>query len=207
MGLYELVVARRSLESRLSDGESATLSYEGDGWLQKSDNIGGPELAEREFYNLLSLSNKGICPEVNEDEGVYGFPSSFLIERINNGATLGEYLRVFLEGDMDVTSLKELLEDVADKINRFHQLGWVHGDLHDRNIVVGPDLVSYIIDLGYSFRIGEENAGIDVSTIEDADEDNKYLLDALEAIIGEYSDESLCHEAYYCIWDFGGLLV
>lgn len=209
--VYNLVCQWRSFHERAQEGTMSTVLEAGDGWLIKSD-LKGEELVEREFQVLLALQGTGLVPDVDEEEGVFGYPSSFLIKRVNNGATLGEYLRYFLSGaSMNKAILWEVFEATAEKINAFHKLGFVHADLHDRNVVVGMDkgctqFIPAIIDFGFSFHEDEGPHELDRTSIETAEEDNEYLVKTLLLIVDECEDPSLSETAINLITQFEGLL-
>lgn len=210
LGLYNRVCQWRPFHERASEGTMSTVVEAGDGWLMKSDNV-GEELVEREFQILLALQGSDLVPDVDEEEGVFGYPDSFLIKRINNGASLGEYLRFFLTGDMDEVFLWEIFEATAEKINEFHSKGYVHGDLHDRNIVVGMNkgctlFVPYLIDFGFSFHEDDGPHALDRTSIETADEDNEYLVETLGLIVDESTNPQLSEKANNLITQFEGLL-
>lgn len=46
----------------------------------------------REFIITEHLRGTGVVPQVDLDEGLYGYPLSFQMEKINNGGTLQDWL-------------------------------------------------------------------------------------------------------------------
>lgn len=189
---YNYVSQRETAASRYKRGQCAFLREAGDGWLQKSDKSGF-ELIEHEFEVLLELQDSGLVPKIDEDEGIFGYPASFYIKKIDNAATVGDYCEVFLAGEISKDAFFPLMEAVGELMTAFWDLGWVHGDLNQNNIVIGMTKGGrswrpYIIDTAFSFREEEGNLGLDRSTIETVDEDKDYFIDCLRQL--DEGDES-----------------
>lgn len=209
--LYNQITSRRSFQARAQEGSMSTVVDNRDGTVTKTDMMGG-ELVPREFRIMLELIDTGLVPEVDEDSGVTGWPASFTMRKINNGASLGEYLECFLEGLVPFSIMEGILAATAAKINTLHEKGYLHGDLHDRNVVVemdgDGDFQPFLIDFGLAFHEdeSEEDRGMDRSLIESMEEDSDRLVEALYALTvgGNYT---LIGEARDLISRFASLLL
>ena len=107
--------------------------------------------------------------------------------------------------------MKEIFSATAEKVNLFHSLGWVHGDLHDRNVVVGTDkrcqrFIPFLIDFGFSFQEEEGPPEYDRTSIESGEEDNAYLGECLFSIVGETTDVVISDRASALVGEFLSLL-
>lgn len=83
---------------------------------------------EYNFYKLLR--GTGITPDIISIE-----PD--LLEIPEYHSTLGDIL---IEVPLTPLGISDLYERVRDLIQRLHQMGIVHGDLHNDNIVCSKDL-------------------------------------------------------------------
>jgi hypothetical protein len=79
------------------------------------------------------------------------------MEKINDGTTLEEYLEEFLLGTYSHSLFLDLCAAIGKMLNIFWEAGWVHTDLHAKNIVIDVDFQQqiwkpYIIDFGTTFH-------------------------------------------------------
>lgn len=193
LSIYHEISALRSFEERAAEGLNGDVKNLGNGWLLKSDKAHSQACAH-EFNVMSRLMETTICPEVEYDSN-----SSFLIQKIDNGATLEEYIMAYLNGLLPGKVLISLSATVADLLANFHEAGWVHGDLHGRNIVIEFDngWRPYIIDLGRGYHQDDEDGEKDLLIAETNPEylgstgDIKYLSEAILGLIGDVDDSDL----------------
>lgn len=154
--LYTKIANRESIKTRLDRGTCATLVQAGDDWLVKEDAPGEQGVAW-EYQVYSHIGDKGllgdIVPEVALEEG----DETLFIKKINNAATLADYVAGYQEGLLPLDVLKCLFKQVGEVVARFHESGYVHGDLHSRNIVIGMDrkcahFRAYLIDLASAYH-------------------------------------------------------
>lgn len=187
--IYTKVSNSKTFAERASQGNSAIVMDAGDGWVGKRDKP-GIDLVAREFHILAALQELdcNICPEIDLD---YGCPGEFMIRKINNGGTLEEYILEFLFNDLDRNLLVDLLKMIAFKLNTFWDNGYIHGDLHLNNIVIGIERGGkawdpYLIDFGYSFHQDYPLNFWELQTvIKDQSEDKAWFLHCLSTIAKE----------------------
>lgn len=152
--IYQMINQQRRLEERFRDGNNGDLTLHQPGWIHKQDKV-GVAFCAHEFRSLQKLQDSGLVPIVDEEEGILGYPDGFLMEQIGEGATLQEYAEAVILGQVDPKSLVDLFEKVGKLVNQFWAMGWIHNDLHLRNIVIGwPEETwqPYIIDLATSYH-------------------------------------------------------
>lgn len=63
----------------------------------KADKV-GEDSTRWEFQVLVELEDFKITPQPNLEEGVFGHPNAFQMEKIDEGTTLEEYLEEFIIG-------------------------------------------------------------------------------------------------------------
>jgi tRNA A-37 threonylcarbamoyl transferase component Bud32 len=127
-----------------------------DNQIIKADKL-GEDNAAWEFEVLVALEELGITPKPAVEEGVFGHPNSFQMEKINDGTTLEEYLEEFLLGTYSHSLFLDLCAAIGKMLNIFWEAGWVHTDLHAKNIVIDinwdqPIWTPYLIDFGTAFH-------------------------------------------------------
>jgi tRNA A-37 threonylcarbamoyl transferase component Bud32 len=78
-----------------------------------------------------------ITPLCDLDEGVFGYPDSIVISRLDECAPLYEYAwECGDNGAMTQQLWMELCVEIGKTIRRFHDAGFIHHDLHAGNMVV-----------------------------------------------------------------------
>ena len=162
MAVYNLVSYKDTFATRAARGQMGDLSEAGDGWLQKSDKVGEQGVAwEYQVYAKLADDGLDLAPECSLNDGVFGHPDSILIRKVNNGATLRDYIEAYLEGVIPSAPLLQLAEATSELLHNFWEAGYTHRDLHPRNIVVGLNKLGagwrpYIIDFSSSTHESQE---------------------------------------------------
>lgn len=153
--IYSKVCGTRAINSRFADATRGLVELEKMGWVRKTYPLGSDESIEWEFRCLGELQGLGIVPELDEDEGWDG---GIVMECIDFGAGLFEYVQGYFLGIVDGESLEEIFRATRVVLEEFWEAGWTHGDLHTRNIVVGlgeKGWQAFIIDFSHSYS--EEN--------------------------------------------------
>lgn len=161
---YSIVAGIETVPARLSRGQCGALSmagtWDGHNWLAKRDLPGSPTdpkgrpMVYREWVNLCALQGTGLVPVVDEEMDPQD-EDHLLIACVNNAATIGDYCSAYLKGLIPLEIIREILSLVADVVSKFHNLGWVHNDLHGNNVVIGhgrDDWEVYIIDLALATK-------------------------------------------------------
>jgi tRNA A-37 threonylcarbamoyl transferase component Bud32 len=150
--VYNNVSHWDTFANRAALGTKADLREVGDGWLVKSDKQGEVGVAwEYRVYEHMIGLDLPIVPDCDLGEGVFGYPDSILLRKIDNGATLRDYFAAFLDGLMPLELLVDLAKATSDILCEFWEAGYTHRDLHSRNIVVGLNSLGtgwqpYLID-------------------------------------------------------------
>jgi hypothetical protein len=152
---YNRVATAESFASRASRGTMSLVRELDDGIVEKSDRPDDVPLVAREFIITDHLVTSGVVPRVDVNEGLYGYPVSFQMEKINNGGTLQDWLQAHAEQAMDRDLWDQLLTRLQRNIRQVWEHGVIHGDLHVRNVVIGLDqagkqLEPIVIDFGVS---------------------------------------------------------
>ena len=151
--IYELVSQAGSFASRAGQGTMALVRELDDGVVEKSDRRDELPLVAREFIITEHLRGTGVVPQVDLDEGLYGYPLSFQMEKINNGGTLKDWLLFHSHSPIPKGVWAEIFQGVSEGIRAVWAAGVLQGDLHVRNVVIGTDasgrrLKPHIIDFG-----------------------------------------------------------
>ena len=186
--IYGRVILMRSIADRLGDGNNADLFMFCTGWLRKIDKPGvHPQVAhEYAIYEQLDLA--GLCgkivPRCDFERGIFGYPDSIVISRIDDCATLYEYAMQVNLGAMQEPLWLELCKAVGRVIQQFHQADFTHCDLHAGNIVIelhDYEWYPFLIDFGVSDHPAVElhYPPVDEAILEQ-DHDIKVLLESLE---------------------------
>lgn len=158
INVYNIVAEREVFASRAARGNKGTLKMTGENWIIKTDKAGENGVAwEYQVYDHMHQWGLAgvLAPECALEEGVWGHPSSFIIEKINNGATLRDYIEAYLDGLIPCEPLVALMEATSQLLSDFWGNGYTHRDLHPRNIVIGLNRKGdawrpYIIDFSSS---------------------------------------------------------
>lgn len=180
---YQQVSGLRTIESRLADGTRGILrvagQYEGMTWLEKKSCL--LESLAWEFECLCQLQETSLVPVVDLAVGGEGV---FFIEQINHGATLREYAEATACGYVSPLLWEEIIEQTAIRLAMFWEMGWVHGDLHARNLVIGLGEDAYwdirLIDLEFAVRPDGSAPPVEVSICSTPEDDWARLLEDLE---------------------------
>ena len=151
--IYHQVSQAGSFASRASRGTMAVVRELDDGRVEKSDRRDELPLVAREFILTEHLRSTGVVPLIDVDEGLYGYPLSFQMEKINNGGTLQDWLEFHSRTPIPRDVWAEIFQGVSQGIQAVWAAGVLQGDLHVRNVVIGTDpsglrLKPHIIDFG-----------------------------------------------------------
>lgn len=88
--VYNRISQKKSFRDRVRLGNRGDLIEIEDNQIIKADKPGEDNTAW-EFEVLVALEELGITPKPAVEEGVFGHPNSFQMEKINDGTTLEEY--------------------------------------------------------------------------------------------------------------------
>lgn len=89
-----------------------------------------------------------------------------IIMPVIQGATLKTWIRANTDKDM----LALVIFNMAKELQRFHDLGILHGDVSPRNIMILPDFSTHFIDFSFAYDITES-----ATTFEVPKPDNHYI--------------------------------
>jgi tRNA A-37 threonylcarbamoyl transferase component Bud32 len=147
---YQQVSTADIFANRANRGENADVRETDEGMVEKSDKKGKPPILPREFIITDYLRNTGVVPKVDVDTGLYGYPLTFQMEKINNGASLQDWLYFYAQRDNGIYIPKDLIAEILDKtaigIKKIWDEGVIHGDLHLNNIIIGENKDNHMID-------------------------------------------------------------
>lgn len=151
--VYHQVSQAGSFASRAGQGTMSVVRELDDGMVEKSDRRDELPLVAREFILTEHLRGTGVVPQVDVDAGLYGYPLSFQMEKINNGGTLKDWLEFHSHSPIPRAVWAEIFQGVSEGIQAVWAEGVLQGDLHVRNVVIGTDpsgrrLKPHIIDFG-----------------------------------------------------------
>ena len=151
--VYHLVSQAGSFASRAGRGTMSVVRELDDGVVEKSDRRDELPLVAREFTITEHLRSTGVVPLIDVDEGLYGYPLSFQMEKINNGGTIQDWLEFHSRSPIPKAVWAEIFQGVSEGIRAVWAAGVLQGDLHVRNVVIGKDpsgrrLKPHIIDFG-----------------------------------------------------------
>ncbi len=117
--------------------------------------IDSPELLvafRAEFQVLCGLIHPNLCEvhdfaraRLDSGEEIHFYSSSYI-----DGRTLDQVAR-----GRSWSDVSQAVTDVIEALCFLHQLGFLHGDVKPRNVMVGADGRGVLIDLGCSRRLGE----------------------------------------------------
>jgi hypothetical protein len=150
---YRRVTQADTFANRAGRGTMSLVRELDDGIVEKSDRPDDVPLVAREFIITDYLATTSVVPRVDVDEGLYGFPLSFQMQKINNGGTLQDWMQAHAQQAMPRDLWAQLFKRLQHNIRRVWDLGIIHGDLHVRNVVIGLDeaekaLEPIVIDFG-----------------------------------------------------------
>lgn len=188
---HQRVSSRRTVSSRYKDGTRAIIreldsDNHGQIWISKTQHC--LDSLQWEFECLAALQDFGLVPEIDLSSGCQG---QFSMVRIAHGATLAEYAEATSLNEIPVAIFREICEVAVDALERFWGLGWVHGDLHGRNLVVDltPDCQWQvpIIDLEFASTPDGDFPPVEQSSIDTSEGDRDRLLEDLYRVITEFN--------------------
>ncbi|WP_338442573.1 hypothetical protein VZG28_06405 [Synechococcus elongatus IITB4] len=188
---YQTVAERRSVLSRYKDGTRAIIQEEdsNDGdviWISKTQN--SLDSLQWEFECLAALQESGLVPEIDLDLGCDG---RFYMTRVGHAATLAEFAEATSLGEIPVALFREICTVAVDTLEQFWDLGWAHGDLHGRNLVVAltPDNQWQvpIIDLEFATTPDGESPPVEQAIIDTPEGDRDRLLEDLYRVATEFN--------------------
>jgi tRNA A-37 threonylcarbamoyl transferase component Bud32 len=156
LDVYQQISHNKTFRERANVGTRGDLIELENHQIIKADKVGEQSTAW-EFQVLIALESLGITPKPVQEKGIFGYPDTFQMEKIDNGATFQEYLEAFLLGNYTPTVFINLCRAIGQMLNKFWEAGWVHGDLHGDNIVIDIDSdqlvwMPYLIDFGTTFH-------------------------------------------------------
>ena len=180
LDVYNLIQEMDTVGARFGRGTQSTITNLGDGWILKEDARGAvPQTEwERSVYELIE--GIGLAPECDLAE------NQLIIRMINAAASLEDYATAFAVQGYPKSIWVDLCRDVGEIIARFHRAGFVHGDLHLGNIVVGLEnrctLRPLLIDFGTTQHPDLEEYPHELTIDPSEDADLNRLDESLRAI-------------------------
>ena len=188
---YQTVADRRSVLSRYKDGTRAIIQeedYDNQGRLWISKTQRSLDSLQWEFECLVALQDTELVPEVDLD---LGCESRFYMTRIGHAATLAEFAEATSLGEIPVELFREICTVAVDTLEQFWDLGWAHGDLHGRNLVVAltPDgqWQVPIIDLEFATTPDGDSPPVEQAIINTPEGDRDRLLEDLYRVVSEFN--------------------
>jgi len=144
---YQRVATADTFAHRAGRGTMSLVRELEDEIVEKSDRPDDVPLVAREFVITEYLAASGaVVPQVDVDQGLYGFPRSFQMQKINNGGTLQDWLQAHAQQPMPQDLWAQLFTRLQHNICKVWNLDVIHGDLHVRNVVIGFDAVEQALD-------------------------------------------------------------
>ncbi|KAF5392034.1 hypothetical protein D9757_003215 [Collybiopsis confluens] len=105
------------------------------------------------YHNISQYSHPNIC----EYRGIY------VVDGIMAGLCLRQYSKTLAEAvkDGDRVDVDSIISGIKSGLDHLHKLGYVHGDINPRNIMLDSDepTIPVIIDFDSCNRIGEKITG------------------------------------------------
>jgi tRNA A-37 threonylcarbamoyl transferase component Bud32 len=92
-------------------------------------------LDSKEIKYLQKLSKLGLIPKI------YVNTDDFVIMKYIEGDTLLDLIHILPPNELEI-----VLQNLGDVIQKWHDSGFIHGDLHLKNIMVDQDSNVYLID-------------------------------------------------------------
>lgn len=180
---YNDISGQNTFQKRAFERATTSKVFEiGENVIAKQDESGGIPLAAREYVILNHLKETGVVPKVDEETGLYGYPLTFEMEKINNGASLEDWLATYTVKPELIEIMPEILQNLRMGIAKMWAKGVVHGDLHLNNIVIGMKkgglmIEPKIIDFGVSMmKEGKmKSLAADLGVLDELGESNYYF--------------------------------
>lgn len=130
-----------------NSGNFSTVTFE-NGWVLKKPHLKAD--LKHELYMLRKLQGTNLVPKLHPDY-LEGEPSDIKMEFIR-GETLAEYV------ETAHPQLEEIIMELNNQLLKLEELRIIHGDLHDRNILVSPEDQTFkviFIDFAWAFYTDE----------------------------------------------------
>lgn len=178
--IYKAVSQQRTLAQRFADGSRAQVKLLEPGRVVKTYPT-NEEPIDWEFKCLQELQLLEIVPELEADQG---WEFGIVMALINSGTGIGEYVHGYFTGVVPESVLVDILGSTRMILNQFWDAGWVHGDLHTRNIVIDfctdTGWCPKIIDFSSSFHDTTRSdfadlLGLIVEELGESDSDAQFL--------------------------------
>lgn len=157
---FNLVSGLEPSSVRFARGQRSNITLQGASgginWIRKETNDANESMSW-EFRNMVMLMEADLGPNIDEDEGVGGFPEGYEMQLIDSAATVRDYLDATAMGLLNAEVMVDLGQAVGKLLyTLWYTENWVHGDLHLRNIVIDYDRHQgwrpYIIDVSHGYR-------------------------------------------------------
>ncbi len=122
------------------------------------EDAGAIELFERETELSQRVDHRHVAStlDVGVDDGVYYMALEFV-----PGETLYSLVRSHRGGPLPVPEAARLFLQALDGLDAAHRAGLVHRDIKPSNLMVTPEGVLKLLDLGLAHAPGEERGGSD----------------------------------------------
>lgn len=146
IALYGDVNSDSTFYSRADRASSAKVRDVGENIVSKSDLMGGVPLVARELIILYHLQGTNAVPKIDDEPELYGYPLTFEMEKINNGATIEDWLLAYSKNPELINIFPEILYNIRLSLAKIWAKGVIHGDLHLNNIVVGMKRGGEVMD-------------------------------------------------------------
>lgn len=119
----------------------------------------------KKIYNKLGKEGLDKMYNINRDLSLkipHLVPKLLDITREENSVTIimekvkGITMKEFLEEKHTSLVVKNLITSLIDAVLSFHKAGYLHGDLHDSNIIIKEDLTTILIDFDTCIEYSDE---------------------------------------------------
>lgn len=119
----------------------------------------------KKVYNKLEKEGLDKMYNINRDlftKIPHLIPKLHLITQEENRVTIimekvkGITMKKFLEEKHTSLVVKNLITSLIDAVLSFHKAGYLHGDLHDNNIIIKEDLTTILIDFDTCIEYSDE---------------------------------------------------
>jgi serine/threonine protein kinase len=187
LNLYNNLVGNQTDLQRFNTGGMSQVRLLSPGIIVKIDKplFVGQILVEREFTLMTELWENGFrnMPQpldlwYNEDD-----KPELIMEEVTHGIPLEEIAIAYDEKWVSKTILKEILYKCKEVLISLWSRGFVHADIHLRNILVGMDSSQNwyvkIIDFGMSLWQGSEEEIVHHTGIDTCSKDKEFFLECL----------------------------
>lgn len=102
----------------------------------------GDEISKSEIKWLTQLSDNNLIPKI------YIINSDFIIMKYINSKTIWDSI----QDNFTLDDYLIILEKIKILLLKWHSLGFAHGDLHQRNILITKNLEVYFIDPNFKLK-------------------------------------------------------